>query len=281
MTREFHDLAEAALNHESGGQTCWGNLGLWHGAQTYPEACTALADVLGQALRLGPGSRIVEAGFGCGDSLLHWRRRYGVQAIAGLNLSESQTASARQRLLAAGEPDIAQAITRADVRQLPAWARQQGSGGLSAPDTVLALDCAYHFSDRDQFLLDAAAVLPAGGRLGLTDLLLSRSDLGARERLPLRAFAHLARIPWDNLLTEAPYRARWRAAGFEIEHFEDLTPAVFPGFGLWLRRYRAGLSPEQRRAVNWTKYTATAQVLRWAWKHRVLRYVLCTARKLP
>lgn len=280
MTREFHDLAEAALNHESGGQTCWGNLGLWHGEQTYPEACTALADALGQALQLGPDSRIVEAGFGCGDSLLHWRRRYGVRAIAGLNLSESQTASARQRLIAAGEPDIARAIVQADVRQLPTWVRQQVPCGVTGPDTVLALDCAYHFSGRDQFLVDAAAVVPAGGRLGLTDLLLARTDLGVRERLPLRAFARLARIPRDNLLTEAPYRARWQAAGFEIEHFEDLTPAVLPGFGHWLQRYRAGLSPEQRLAVNWTKYTATARVLRWAWSHRVLRYVLCTGRRV-
>lgn len=279
MDREFHDLAERALNHESGGATCWGNLGLWRRADTYPDACAALADALADAVRLGPQSRLIETGFGCGDSLLHWRRRYGVADIAGLNLSHSQTALARQRLAEAGHADIAHAIRAADVHALPAFVAERRAAGLNDVDTLLALDCAYHFRTRDRFLQDAAAVLPEGGTLGLADILLARDDLGVMQSLPLRAFARVAHLPHANLQTEAAYRAGWTRAGFTITHFEDVTREVFLGFGAWLDRYRTALDPALSRRIRWAKYTGTARVLRWAVRHRVLRFVICAGQR--
>lgn len=279
MSREFHDLAEAALNHESGGRSCWGNLGLWRQARTYPQACTALADALARTVGLGLHSQLIEVGFGCGDSLLHWRTAYGVASIAGLNVSQSQTELARRRLIAAGHHDVARSIHRADARNLPQWASQRRAAGEAGPDTVLALDCAYHFRTRDRFLHDAAGILPAGGQLGAADILLARADLGPRELLPLRAFARVAHMPWTNLQTEEIYRQRWQSAGFEIDTFEDLTADVFLGFDRWLRRYRGCLTPSQRREASWTKYSGTAYVLRWAVRHRVLRFILCAGHK--
>lgn len=275
---EFHDLAEAALNHESGGATCWGNLGYWAHAGTYPDACTALADELATALQLDAQTRLIDVGFGCGDQLLHWRRRHGVRHIAGLNLSHSQTAFARQRLIDAGHADIAARIRQGDASELPSWAGAQAAA-TSAADTILALDCAYHFGSRPNFIADAARVLRSGGRLGVTDILLGRPRLKLREYAALHVISKLSHLPWQNLQAEDHYRRAWHAAGFELDTWSDITDQVFEPFGAWLGRYRAGLRPEVARRIRWTKYQGTAGFLRWAARNGVLRYVVCVGRK--
>lgn len=272
---EFHDLAEAALNHESGGSTCWGNLGYWAQACNYPDACAALADELATALQLNPRTHLIDIGFGSGDQLLHWRERYGVRHIAGLNLSHSQTDFAKQRLVDHGHADIARCIRQGDVSELPTWA----AAAPVAADTVLALDCAYHFGSRQRFIADAAQVLPAGGRLGMTDIILGRPRLKLHEHAALRVISRLSHLPWNNLQGQDRYRGVWHAAGFELETWADITDQVFEPFGDWLTRYQASLDPEVARRIRWTKYNATAGFLRWAARNGVLRYVVCVGRK--
>lgn len=275
MKGEFHDLAEALLNQESGGTTVWGNLGYWAEAQTYPEACTALADQLGQRLQLGPQTRLLDVGFGCGDQLLHWLQHYDLRELDGLNLSHSQTELAQQRLTQKGYTTLAARLHQGSVSGLRRWAADRAR---SPADTLLALDCAYHFPSRHKFLVDAAALLPAGGRLGMTDLVLGREDLTLRESLPLRAMTTLSRIPRENLVTAETYQAQWQACGLEVESFTDLTDQVFLPFGQWLQRYRATYGRSASRS-QWAKYEATARFLAWAQRHGVLRYIVCTGRK--
>lgn len=274
MSREFHDLSEVALNHESGGRTQWGNLGDWQAARTYPQACAALAERVARAARLRAEMRVIDVGFGCGDQLLHWIDRHGVRALSGLNLSHVQTDVARERVAAAGHAGIAAHLTQGSAQQLAAWATHAGH---APADAVLALDCAYHFPSRTEFFAQAAQVLRPGGRLVLSDVIVARADLSLAQRARLYVMARLSRIPRGNLVEAQAYRAQCAAAGFEVEDFEDITGQVFVPFGDWLRRYRAGLDRAVARRVGWTKYEATAAFLRWAQRERVLRYVVCAA----
>lgn len=276
MPREFHDLAERQLNHESGGATAWGNFGDWQTAQTYPAACTALADQLGTRLALSARSRVMDVGFGCGDQLLHWVRHYGVRQLAGLNLSSSQTDFARQRLADAGHPNIAAALMVGSARDLVPRAT---AGGQARPDTVIALDCAYHFESRTRFLTDAANVLAPGGQLGVTDLVLARDTRPWRHAAALMFMTRSARIPRANLVTADTYRAQWRQAGFAEPAFVDISEQVMLPFGDWLRRYKQSLAPALRARINWRKYDATAAFMRWACRERVLRYIVCVGQK--
>jgi cyclopropane fatty-acyl-phospholipid synthase-like methyltransferase len=275
MTREFHDLSEALLNHESGGTTLWGNLGYWATAHTYPEACAALADELGSRLQLGPDTRLIEVGFGCGDALLHWMRTYGVQTLAGLNLSQSQTCHAQARLTAEGHAEIASRLHVGSVIELQDFA---GSLPWSAT-AIAALDCAYHFPSRERFLDDAAALLPVGGRVGVTDLLLARPPRGI-EHVVLRVICRLARIPRDHLVTEPELRQQWQRAGFEVTYLHDLSAGVMRPFGNWLDGYRCQFSRDGR-GPQWRKYRATAAVLHWADARDLLRYAVCVGRRAP
>lgn len=272
MSREFHDLAEAALNLESGGRTHWGNLGGWEHARTYPEACEALADRLARGLKLDAGTRLIDVGFGCGDQVLHWIRRYGLRQVAGLNLSRSQTELARRRVAQSGYPDIADRLQQGSADSLGDWASRTGQAPV---DAIVALDCAYHFPSRSDFLRQAAGVLRPAGRLALSDLVLARPVPALHRRALLRVMAGFSRIPPQNLVSQDVYRAQWREAGLEVEVLEDLTDHVFRPFGDWLARYRAALDPDVARRIDWTKYRATAAFLRWADEQRVLRYVSC------
>lgn len=290
---EFHDLDDAqALNHESEdgdlGRTHWGNLGLWsRPGMRYAQACAELADRTVAGLELGPATHLVDVGFGCGEQVLHWIRRYGVYRIDGLNLSHSQTALARERVAAAGHADVAQRLEQGSATQLEAWWE-----GRAQADAIVALDCAYHFApSRAVFLRQAAGVLRPGGRLALSDLVLARADLSLRQRAVLAGMARLSRIPQANLLNAFEpvadslpvvthdYRTQLERAGFAIERFEDVTSSVFTPFGVWLARYRAALDPAIRRRIGWTKYRATAGFLRWADEERILRYVVCVGRR--
>lgn len=272
--KEFHDLAEQLLNHESGGSSCWGNLGYWQNAATYPEACTALADALGSALDLQSDTRLLDVGFGCGDQLLHWLQHYKLSDVYGLNLSRSQTELARQRLQQAGYEALSQRMRQGSVSELKTLRR-----GFGSVDAVLALDCAYHFPSRENFIKDAASVLTPAGKLGVTDIILARTDLTLREKLPLRLIAGLSHLPAVNLITEDQYQQQWMRAGFEIELFQDITTQVFTPFGDWLKNYKATLDETIKNGASWKKYDATARFLRWAQENEILRYVICTGKQ--
>lgn len=273
MTREFHDLSEALLNHESDGNTLWGNLGYWATAHTYPEACAALADELGRRLQLGSDTRLIEVGFGCGDALLHWMRTYGVQTLAGLNLSRSQTDYARLRLTAEGHAKIADRLQAGSVTELLDFAATLPWSAT----TIAALDCAYHFPSRVRFLDDAAALLPVGGCIGFTDLLLARPPRGI-EHVVLRVICRLAQIPRDHLVTVHELRQQWQRAGFEMTYLHDLTAGVMRPFGNWLDGYRRQFGRDGR-GPKWRKYRATAAVLRWADARGLLCYAVCVGRR--
>ena len=204
----------------------WGNLGLWTEAQTYPEACEALAVRLAEHAGLAPGSRLLDVGFGYGDQLLLWRHRFAVGPITGIEIDEDGLAAARGRL--------------ADA----ALSRDEWGGGH---DHVLALDCAYHFAPRRDFLGRARQALVPGGTLALTDLVVARKP----GRIA-RALAGACAIPAENLLTRDAYEAELRELGFEEVRIEPLGD-VLDGFARFARRGHGGN----------LRILVTAAALRW------------------
>jgi cyclopropane fatty-acyl-phospholipid synthase-like methyltransferase len=276
MPREFHDLAERQLNHESSNRTAWGNFGDWGEATTYPAACAALADQIGTRMALGEPSRVIDVGFGCGDQLLRWLKHYRVGDLAGLNLSQSQTNLAQRRLIEAGHPQVAAKLSIGSAADLLTWAATLGS---PAPNAIIALDCAYHFAPRSQFLTDAAALLAPGGQLGVTDLVLADDIRSRPKRLMLNLMTRLARLPRVNLITADTYRAQWRQAGFAEPTYTDISDRVMEPFGNWLRHYKLHFPTAVANRKGWVKYDTTAAFMRWAYRERLLRYVVCVGRK--
>ncbi len=272
MPTEFFDTAEIALND---GDQSWGNLGLWREGDSYSEACRSLALELGTMAGLDDNSHVLDVGFGCGDQLLLWLEHFGVQSVQGVNLSASQCARAIALLEAHGQGHHGQHLAQGDVGDERCWP----AAGAPAPNRILCLDSAYHFPARQQFFARAARTLSPGGRLCLSDFVLSESYRGNVQELSLDAMLRASRIPRHNMLSLDEYSGQLSAAGFSRLDSRNLSREVMLGFSDWWYRFRreAGRLPVRSRL----KYAVTARFLRWAFSNQVLRYVIIRAEIEP
>lgn len=270
---EFHDLAELALN--STGQS-WGNLGYWEQETNYSDANRALANMLGQAAKLNGDSLVFDAGFGCGDQLLLWIEHFDVAGVCGVNFSQSQTRWAKQILSDAGFGASATAIGEGDATDPAAWRSAMQSSSI---DCVLALDCAYHFPDRDRFFILAARNLSRAGTISLTDFMLA-DDFNTRSWRagPLAMMLKLSKIQRSNFLKKRAYHRQLEAAGFTNIEMNDISAHVMPCFGPWLRAYPRQ-NNRQMSTRNWLKYRVTGWFLNWAYQNNILRYFVISAVK--
>ena len=273
IASEFHDLAELALNED--GQS-WGNLGYWKDADSYSAACRDLALLLGEAACLDQDSRVFDAGFGCGDQLLLWLEQFQVATVCGLNYSKSQTEIAHRQLSDAGREEAAKTCVFGDACDKEDWARVVSPNGI---DRVLALDCAYHFADKQSFFGLAHQYLEKGGRLALTDFVFSAVENGPFWRdTALSTMLKLSHIPTENMKADADYRLQLSRIGFANVEMIDISEHVMPGFLKWLRPYKTK-SLDNLASLQWLKYDITARFLGWAYREDLLRYYLITADK--
>ena len=276
--KEFHNLAEAQLNLNSPTPSYWGNLGLWRkntpaAEQDYAQACSALAHLVAQQAQLQPDDVLVDIGFGCGDQLLLWLQHYRVEQLYGLNISRSQTQLSQQRLIGAGYAQPAPQISIGSHADMLPWAAHSLS---ASPTKIIALDCAYHCSSRQQFLADSYTQLAPQGQLVLCDLILDDKALGPKQKLILKTLCRLCNIPYGNLLVRADYLHGCKQLGFELQNCEDITEQVFLPFGQWLLAYR---QQHASKGLRWGKYRGTAWFLRWAVQQQALRYVVISLSK--
>ncbi len=275
---EFHDLAELALNRD--GQS-WGNLGYWHTANDYSDACRALAQLLGDQAGLGEQSVLLDAGFGCGDQLLLWLEHFGVARVRGANLSSSQTVYAKTKLAKVGFKDAAAAIMRGDINDPEVWwLALQGD----RPSHIVALDCAYHFPSRPDFVGLARQHLAPSGRLALTDFLLAdQHNTGSFVHRLLRWMLRRSHIAEANIVHRDHYRRQLQESGFSDIRIIDVSEHVMPGFARFVRKLRRGHSvADTGKNLGWSgqiKYRVTGRFLEWAYRRSILRYCLITATK--
>ena len=198
------------------------NLGYWQEARTLDQACEALVRLVGETARLGPGDRVVDAGFGFADQDLFWMRTFEPAHITGLNITASQVTLARRRV---AEHGLAERI---ELFEASATDMPLGSGSF---DKVLAVECAFHFDTRARFFQQAYRVLCPGGRLVLADVIQTSPEAWPTRRfvqkLNWRIFSSRWSVPAANADTRATYAAKLRAAGFRNIEISSIREHVF------------------------------------------------------
>lgn len=100
-------------------------------------------------------------------------------------------------------------------------------------DTILALDCAYHFNTRRTFLKQSFQKLSPGGRIALADICFDPNTIHSlRVTLITRV---LRLMPLHNVVSSDDYVSMMKEIGYIDVQLKDITSDVLPGFILFLK----------------------------------------------
>ncbi|KAJ7070974.1 S-adenosyl-L-methionine-dependent methyltransferase [Mycena amicta] len=233
-------------------------MGYWKNTDVFPEACEALALKLVQAAGFQQGARVLDIGHGSGESLLFLLSNASVPRpshLTGITSLKSHHRRSRDRI-ARLQTDIpvvlhaGDAVCRAGVSDHPFLGKHY--------DAILALDCAYHFKDRRDFLEQAFNALDPGGSIALADICFAPGSLNS---LSTRCITALMRLmPSANVISTDDYLAQMHQIGYTLLRLEDISEDVFPGFTRFLKG----------RGIGWWAFANVLQLYYWAGARFVL-----------
>ena len=206
----------------------WLNNGYWKEARTYPDACVAMVELLGTRAGLQPGDEILDVGVGFAEQDFALLDRFKVSHITGIDITPVHVDKGRKRVAERGlEKQIDIRLGSATAMDFPPASFQR----------VLALECAFHFDTRDQFMREAFRVLKPGGTIALADMLPNPGKRPARATAFGRKYGH---VPEANNYDREEYSRRLSAAGFDDVLVESIRQDVFPGMAKYARQRLEG-----------------------------------------
>ena len=247
-------------------ELAWSNLGYWSdAAQTYPDACRALADHLAESVQLTASNHVLDLGCGQGASVLHWRQHYQIQHLAAVELQ----AECVQRIQANfSEPQQIYCQSFLNLKQIPF--QQQF-------DVVLCIDAAYH-SHLNSFLDQVSAVLNSNGRLGFHYLIWAdQAPAHLLKQVQYRALLKAADVHFDDLMSETQLCSLLQQHHFQQIQIEDLSTQVLAGFADYVNQHLQ--HQIQTRDVDWFKIAMTARLCAKWYADDWVKYVQVSAVK--
>lgn len=196
-------------------------------------------------------SRLLDCGFGFGDSLLLWLDHFVVDNIVGVNITESECLVAVSKL-----QDIEpQQRDNVSIRCNDAvkFVRESKFIQKSGFDRIVVVDSLYHFNTRADFILalsdSSESALKDGGRFAAGDILgtvdfcvgndITQISYMRIARNPLRftmllLVSIMAGVPLKNLLySEATFQHWVEDLKFEAYSSRDVSSMVFIPFSVY------------------------------------------------
>ena len=248
------------------------NFGLWEANnEDYLRAAENLVLRVGTMLGLNGSSHLLDVAPGMGPQDLLLYKYFGGSRIDALDATWKHVQHGRRRMRESGIEERV-VFHHGSATSLP-FADETFSH-------VMSIEGPEHFNTRERFFDEAYRVLKPGGVLALSDYTVPRPLQNSLDRAVVGLTRRLWKVTKENIWTTADYRERLAAHGFSRVEVTEVGEQVIPGY------YREQRRKEVRRELARIRGfvagrlgQAIDHVLIWAYRRRLVEYVLVRAEK--